>query len=56
MAMIANLWVPFPPPADQAQLATAFSEQTSEITLALASAERQIDLLREYRTTLRRTW
>src|SRR5207247_2142686 len=52
VAMIGNLWIPFPPLAEQAQIAAAFSQQTSDLALPLARTEREIDLLREYRTTL----
>ena len=49
---IKNLAAPVPPAAEQPRIVEAFQEQTSGLTTAITRLEREISLLREYRTRL----
>ena len=49
---ILNLWIPVPPRAEQAVIATHIDKQTTAIDAALDRARRQIELIQEYRTRL----
>ena len=49
---ILNLWIPVPPPAEQAVIATRIEKQTAVIDTAIKRTRRQIELMQEYRTRL----
>ncbi len=49
---ILNLWLPIPPPEEQATIATSIGLQTTDTNAAIARTRRQIDLVQEYRTRL----
>jgi hypothetical protein len=49
---VLNLWLPVPPPEEQARIAKHIKHETADLTKAVARANREIDLLREYRTRL----
>ena len=49
---VLNLSLPVPPFAEQAAIACHIDKATSDIDVATVNAQRQIDLLREYRTRL----
>ena len=44
--------LPFPPAEEQRKIAVALREATADISVAIASARRQIELVQEYRTRL----
>lgn len=50
--MIGNLGIPFPNLPEQEQIASAIEEQTRFIVNAINRLEREIELLKEYRTRL----
>lgn len=49
---ILNLWIPVPPPAEQAVIATRIEKQTAVIDTAIKRTRRQIELMQEYRTRI----
>lgn len=49
---IGAMWAPCPPPAEQQRIVTYVGENTSGLETAVARTEREIELLREYRTRL----
>ena len=49
---VLNLWVPVPPMQEQARVSGRIVEQTSKLQEAVEATERQIAVLREYRTRL----
>ncbi len=49
---IQNLYVPVPPPEEQKVIAACILEESRTIDLAISHAEREIKLMREYRTGL----
>jgi type I restriction enzyme, S subunit len=49
---IKNLYVPVPPSGEQHAIASAFELSTEPLARAITRIEREIDLLREYRTRL----
>jgi type I restriction enzyme S subunit len=49
---IRNLCAPVPPIDEQEALVEAFKERTTPLVWAISRLEREIDLLREYRTRL----
>ncbi len=49
---VLNLALPVPPFAEQSDIASQIDKATADIDDAIANAQRQIDLLREYRTRL----
>ena len=49
---VLNLWVPVPPQAEQANIATSLKGKTKGIDNAVSRALRQIGLMNEYRTRL----
>jgi type I restriction enzyme, S subunit len=49
---IANMQVLVPPRAEQVKIVAALEERTAGLDVAIGSAEREIDLIREYRTRL----
>ena len=49
---MANYPLPIPPLAEQAAIAAYLDKQTAAIAAAMARAQREIDLLSEYRTRL----
>ena len=49
---ILNLWIPVPPPGEQAVIATRIEQQTAAIDTAIDRARHQIELLQEYHTRL----
>jgi type I restriction enzyme, S subunit len=50
--VIRNLWLAIPPKKEQQQIVQALTQQTADMTRAILHAQREIDLLREYRTRL----
>ena len=51
-SQLKYLWLALPPPAEQAQIARYLEEATTEVSNAIDRAQRQIDLMDEYRTRL----
>ncbi len=49
---VLNLWIPVPPADDQRRIAENIKRATEGIVATASSAQREIDLLREYRTRL----
>ena len=49
---LANTKVPVPPPAEQKQIVERVAVGTAPLTTAVSRLEREIELLREYRTRL----
>lgn len=49
---IKNLYAPVPPSDEQQRLVESFERSTAPITAGISRLEREIDLLREYRTRL----
>lgn len=49
---LKNLFLPVPPSTEQAEIASYLRSATSDINDGIARLEREIDLLREYRTRL----
>jgi type I restriction enzyme S subunit len=49
---VLNLWLPVPPTQEQASIAKHIEHDTADITKAVNRAQREIALLREYRTRL----
>ena len=49
---LGNVLLPIPPLAEQAAIAAYLDKQTAAIDAAMARAQREIDLLSEYRTRL----
>ncbi len=52
MDRIRNLQLPVPPRAEQDSIAGFIAKETSQIEQAVGTAQREIDLIREYRTRL----
>src|ERR1022692_2515510 len=50
--VIKNLWIAMPPLAEQCQIVEAIEKETSSLTGAAIRARREIELLREYRTSV----
>ena len=50
--VVKNLWVAMPAVAEQASIVAHISRETEPLTTAITSLEREIELLREYRTRL----
>ena len=51
-SFVANYSIPLPPLAEQADIVRHLDKATADIDSAIDNAQRQIDLLREYRTRL----
>ncbi len=49
---VLNLWLPVPPADDQQRIVTHIEHETSDINQVVGRAQREIDLLREYRIRL----
>ena len=49
---ILNLWIPVPPADDQERIVDHIEQETSDINQVVVRAQREIDLLREYRIRL----
>ena len=49
---VLNLALPVPPFAEQSDITSQIDKATADIDVAIVNAQRQIDLLREYRTRL----
>ena len=49
---VLNLYLPVPPPEEQAAIATSIELQTASIDTAIDNTRRQIELMEEYRTRL----
>lgn len=50
--VLKNIWVSVPPVHEQKQIVTAIAYRTNDLTTAIDRTEREIALLREYRTRL----
>ncbi len=51
-AVVKNLWVAVPPVPEQAEIVACITRDTLPLNTAISRMEREIDLLREYRTRL----
>ena len=49
---LGQIPVPFPPVDEQVAIVAFYEEETATLTAAVSRLEREIDLLREYRTRL----
>lgn len=49
---VLNLWLPVPPADDQRRIVAHIEQETSDINQVVGRAQREISLLREYRTRL----
>ena len=52
MEKFGSLRIPIPPLAEQAAIAAYLDKQTAAVDAAMARAQREIELLSEYRTRL----